>query len=155
MDSLLLTYAALVVLAIWGAMLILRLRGHWLAWLAGVVVFLLIAWLALGTGFSILIPQFHRKMVVINWTVHEKRVHALARPLDDPTAAPVHIVFSIDPGTRRGARMRKQFFDTVRRREGVRGRPKIVIDMWAYGVDAGVRKYDLPGQLPPKLRRGR
>ena len=154
MDSLLLTYAALVVLAIWGVVLILRLRGMWLAWIAGVVVFLLIAWLALGTGFSILIPQPHRKMEVINWTVHEKRVHALARPLDDPKATPVHIVFSIDPGTRRGARMRKQFFDAVRRREGERGRPKIVIDTWAYGVDAGVRKYELPTQLPPKLRRG-
>ena len=155
MDSLLLTYAALVVLAIWGVVLILRLRGLWLAWMAGVVVFAFIAWLALGTGFSIRIPQFHRKMVVINWTVHEERVHALAKPLNAPQAAPVHIVFSIDAGTRRGARMRKEFFDAVRRRQNERGRPKIVIDMWRQGVDAGVFKYELPRQLPPKSRRGR
>ncbi len=154
MDSLLLTYAALVILAIWGTLLTVRLRRRWWAWAAGAVVFLIIAWLALGTGFSILVPQPHRKMVVVNWTVHGKRVHALARPLDAPHAAPVHIVFSIDEGTRRGARMRKQFFDAVRRREGERGRPKIVIDTWAYGVDAGVRKYDLPTRLPPKLRGG-
>ncbi len=152
MDTLLVTYAALVILVLWGVLLIRRVKRLWLAWLAGVIVFCVIAWLALGTGFFIRIPQLHRKMVVLVWTVHGERVHALARPLDAPEATPVHIVFSIDPSSRRGARMRAQFFAAVRKREGLRRRVPIVIDMWGYGVDAGVHKYDVPQSLPPKMQ---
>ncbi|HHN72943.1 MAG TPA: hypothetical protein ENK13_02530 [Thermopetrobacter sp.] len=154
-DTLMLKYAALVGLAIWGTLLILRLRRHWLAWAAGALLFAAIVWLALGSGFSIRIPQPHRKMVVIVWTAHGERVHALARPLGRPDAEPLHIVFSIDPGTPRGARMRRQFFAAVRAREGRPDHPRIIIDTWGYGVDQGVPKYRLPGVLPPKLHRRR
>ncbi|WP_038034104.1 hypothetical protein [Thermopetrobacter sp. TC1] len=152
MDRLLLTYAALLILALWGVLLIRRVKRLWLAWAAGVLVFFALVWLALGTGFSIRIPQPHRKMVILVWTVHGERVHALARPLNEPDAAPVHIVFSIDPKSKRGARMRSQFFAAVRKREGLPGKRLIVIDTWGYGVDAGVHKYDVPQSLPPKMQ---
>ncbi len=154
-DTLTLKYILLALLAIWGTLLILRLRALRAAWLAGTAVFLAIVWLALGSGFSIRLPYHHRKMVIITYTTHKNRVHALARPLGRPEAEPVHIVFSIDPGTRAGARMRKSFFDAVRAREGRRHSTRIVIDMRGYMTDQGVYKYRIPPPLPPKTPPGR
>ena len=151
-DPLVLTYSALVALAIFGLLLVTRLRNRWLAWLAGLAVTAAVIWLALGSGFSIRLPYHHSRMQVIVFTVHGQRVHALARPVDDPRAQPMHIVFSIDPSTAAGARMRKSFFAAVRRREGKAHKEKIIINMRGYMTEQGTYKYRIPPPLPPKQR---
>ncbi|WP_456404359.1 hypothetical protein [Thiolapillus sp.] len=151
-DSLTLKYLLLALLAIWGVLMLMAARRTLVAYVLGVVLFLAIGYLALGTAFSIRIPYVHDKMEVIVYTVHENSVHALAHPLKQP-GEPMHIVFSIDPGTRAGAQMRKSFFDAVRAREGKRHKTKIVIDMRGYMTDEGVYKYEIPPALPPKQSR--
>jgi len=155
LDTLAVKYALLFLLAIWGTLLILRLRGKAvLAWLTGLVLFLVMAWMALGTGFSIRLPYQHERVQVLTYVVHGKRVHALVRPLGKPKAEPMHVVFSIDPGTRAGARMRRSFFAAVRARQGKSHKPPIIINMRGYMTEQGVYKYKLPPPLPPKTQPG-
>lgn len=155
LDTLAAKYLLLFLLAIWGTLLILHLRDRHIAWLAGLALFLVMAWLALGTAFSIRLPYPHERVQVLTYVVHGKRVHALVRPLGRPKAEPLHVVFSIDPGTRAGARMRKSFFSAVRAREGKSHKPPIIINMRGYMTEQGVYKYKLPPPLPPKIQPGR
>lgn len=148
-DPLTLKYLLLAVLAIWSVLVVIAIGRTLVAFLLGVCVFLAIAYIALGSGFSIRIPHIHQKMEVVVYTTHKDRVHALAHPLNRP-GEPMHIVFSIDPGTRAGAQMRKSFFDAVRAREGESHKTKIVIDMRGYMTDQGIYKYEIPPPLPPK-----
>lgn len=148
-DPLTAKYLALAIIAIWGVLTIITLKHRFLRYLLGTGIFLLIAYLALGTGFSIRIPYLHDKMEVMVYTVHEERVHALAHPLNNP-GEPMHIVFSIDPDNPVGARMRKSFFDAVRAREGKRHKTNIIIDMRGYMTDQGIKKYQAAPALPPK-----
>ena len=154
LDTLAAKYLLLFLLAIWGTLLILRIRERRIAWLAGLALFLAMAWVALGTAFSIRLPYQHERVQVLTYVVHGKRVHALVRPLGKPKAEPMHVVFSIDPGTRAGARMRKSFFAAVRAREGKSHKPPIIINMHGYMTEQGVYKYKLPPPLPPKTQPG-
>ncbi len=154
LDTLAAKYLLLFLLAIWGTLLILRLRDRHIAWLAGLALFLIMAWLALGTAFSIRLPYQHERVQVLTYVVHGKRVHALVRPVGRPRAEPMHVVFSIDPGTRAGARMRRSFFAAVRAREGKSHKPPIIINMRGYMTEQGVYKYKLPPPLPPKTQPG-
>ncbi|MBL3528967.1 MAG: hypothetical protein JMN27_01910 [gamma proteobacterium endosymbiont of Lamellibrachia anaximandri] len=149
-DPLTLKYLLLAVFAIWGSLAVIATRRSFASFLLGSGVFLIIAYIALGSGFSIRLPYLHEKMELIVYTVHQERVHALAHPLNRP-GEPIHIVFSIDPDTRAGARMRKSFFDAVRAREGKRHQTKIVIDMRGHFTDLGVYKYEVPPAMPPKM----
>ncbi|MCG8102965.1 MAG: hypothetical protein N0C91_11335 [Candidatus Thiodiazotropha endolucinida] len=115
----------------------------------GALFFLLIAYIALGSGFSIRIPYLHNKMEILVYTIHNERVHALAHPLGKP-GEPLHIVFSIDQDTEGGGKMRKTFFDAVRAREGRRHKTNIIIDMRGYMTDQGDYKYQAAPALPPK-----
>ena len=148
-DTLTAKYLLLTLAAIWGVFLVIAARRKIPGYLVGTTLFLLIAYLALGTGFSIRLPYPHGKMEIITYTVYQDRVHALAHPFRKP-AEPMHIVFSIDPETRRGAMMRKSFFDAVRAREGRRHKTNIVIDMRGYMTDQGVYKFEAAPALPPK-----
>jgi len=154
LDTLAAKYLLLFLLAIWGTLLILRIRERRIAWLAGLALFLIMAWVALGTAFSIRLPYQHERVQVLTYVVHGKRVHALVRPPGRPKAEPMHVVFSIDPGTRTGARMRKSFFAAVRAREGKSHKPPIIINMRGYMTEQGVYKYRLPPPLPPKTQPG-
>lgn len=151
-DALTLKYLLLAVLAIWGVYLVIALGRRYLAYLLGVIIFLAIAYFALGSGFSIRIPYLHPKMEVIVYTVHENRVHALAQPLDQP-GEPMHIVFSIDPKSKAGAQMRESFFKALRKREEEAHKSKLIIDMRGYMTDHGERKFEIPDSLPPKIPR--
>ncbi|OOY42314.1 hypothetical protein, partial [Solemya velum gill symbiont] len=115
-DPTLLKYLVLALVVIWGMLFIIFVKRRLITFLSGVVLFFVIGYLALGTGFSIRIPYQHDKMEIIVYTVFYDRVHALAHPLKVPSE-PMHIVFSIDPNNPAGAQMRKSFFDAVRKRE--------------------------------------
>ena len=115
-DPLTVKYLALGILAIWGVLAIMVMYRRYSGYILGTIVFLSIAYIALGSGFSIRIPYIHNKMEIVVYTVHDNRVHALAHPYKQP-GEPMHIVFSIDPNTRPGAMMRKSFYDAVRARE--------------------------------------
>lgn len=148
-DPLILKYLALGVIAIWGVLAMIKARRSLLALLLGTAIFLAIAWLALGTGFSIRIPYMHQKMEIITYTTYNNRVHALAHPQGRP-GEPLHIIFSIDPDTNRGAKMRKSFFNAVRAREGKKHQTRIIINMSGYMTEQGVFKYKPAPPLPPK-----
>ena len=148
-DPLTLKYLLLTLLAIWGVLAIVASRGRYTAYLLGLGVFLAIAYLALGSGFSIRLPHVHGKMEVIVYTIHNDRVHALAHPLEQP-GEPIHIAFSIDPDTERGRRMRRSFFDAVRAREGKRRETRIIIDMRGYMAEHGTREHETTPALAPK-----
>ena len=150
-DLLTTKYFLLMILSIWGVLAIISLKQKLPAFLLGLVVFITLAYLALGTGFSIRIPYMHDKMEIIVYTIYEQRVHALAHPLGKP-GEPIHIVFSIEPGTKAGSQMRKSFFDAVRAREGKRHKTNIIIDMDGYMIDHGVYKFGSSPVLPPKLQ---
>ena len=150
-DWLALKYAALVLLAIWGTLALARVRRRWWAWLAALALSFALAWLALGSGFSIRLPSPYARMAVLQYVVHGNRVHALARPVDHPRMAPLHIIFSIDPGSKTGARMRKTFFRAVRARQQSRDAKRpIIIDMRGYRALFGKLKYKTSTPLPPK-----
>ena len=151
-DPLTLKYLLLAVLAIWGVFTMLWFRRGIPAYLLGILTFLAVAYLALGSGFSIRIPYFHQQMEVLVYSVHENRVHALAQPLDQP-GEPIHIVFSIDPKTNSGVRMRESFFKAVREREEDDHRRKLIINMRGYMTEQGEQKYESPETLPPKIPR--
>lgn len=150
-DPLAAKYAVVIILAIWGVMAVMAAGRRTLSLLIGIAAFLGLAYALLGTGFSIRLPSLHSKMEVIVYTTHNNRVHALAHPLGKP-GEPMHIVFSVDPATDDGARMRKSFFDAVRAREGKKYKPNIIIDMRGYMTDQGVKKFDVIPPLPPKIR---
>ena len=149
-DTLTVKYLLLTFVAIWGVLAIISTGRKYSGFIVGVVIFLLIVYFALGSGFSIRIPSMHNKMEILVYTIYRDRVHALAHPLNEP-GEPMHIVFSIDPRTEPGIRMRKSFFDAVRSREGKRYKTNIVIDVKGYMTDQGVFKYDAPPPLPPKV----
>ncbi|OOZ16079.1 hypothetical protein BOW28_11525 [Solemya velum gill symbiont] len=107
-DPTLLKYLVLALVVIWGMLFIIFVKRRLITFLSGVVLFFVIGYLALGTGFSIRIPYQHDKMEIIVYTVFYDRVHALAHPLKVPSE-PMHIVFSIDPNNPAGAQMRKSF----------------------------------------------
>jgi hypothetical protein len=148
-DAMTLKYLLLGLAAIWGVLTIIAVGRKFPGFLLGTGIFLLIAYIALGTGFSARIPYFHNKMEIVVYTVHDNRVHALAHPFNKP-GEPMHIVFSIDPTTHPGAIMRKSFFDAVRSREGKLHKTNIVIDMGRYIIDQGVYRYETAPPLPPK-----
>ena len=148
-DLLTAKYLLLFFIAIWGVLTIIYARHHFTAYLIGTTVFLVIAYIALGSAFSIRIPYLHEKMEILVYTIHKERVHALAHPLGKP-GEPLHIVFSIDQDTEGGGRMRETFFDAVRAREGKRHKTNIVIDMRGHMTDQGVYKYETAPALPPK-----
>ena len=148
-DPLTLKYLLLALLAIWGVLVMLKVKRRILAYLLGTFIFIGIVYLALGSGFSIRFPYPHNKMEIIVYTVYEDRVHALAHPLNQP-GEPMHIVFSVDPDTRMGAQMRKSFFDAVRAREGKRHQTNIIINMRGYMTELGEYKYDVISSRPPK-----
>lgn len=151
-DPLTAKYMVSFILAIWGVMAVMGLAAagrRFAALLVGCAAFLALAYAALGSGFSIRLPSLHQKMEVIVYTTHNNRVHALAHPLGRP-GEPLHIVFSVDPATDDGARMRKSFFDAVRAREGQKHKTNIIIDMHGYMTEQGVKKYDMMPPLPPK-----
>lgn len=148
-DPLMAKYMVVIILAIWGVMAVMAAGRSLAGLLIGIGVFAGLAYAVMGTGFSIRLPSVHSKMEVVVYTTHNNRVHALAHPLNRP-GEPVHIVFSVDPATEDGARMRKSFFDAVRAREGKRYKPNIIIDMRGYMTEQGVKKYDLIPPLPPK-----
>ncbi|MCM8857779.1 MAG: hypothetical protein LC541_19385 [Candidatus Thiodiazotropha sp.] len=148
-DPLTAKYLLLFLLAIWGTLIIISAGRHFAGYILGTIIFLVIAYIALGTGFSIRIPYLHNKMEILVYTIHNERVHALAHPLGKP-GEPLHIVFSIDQDTEGGGKMRKTFFDAVRAREGKRHKTNIVIDMRGHMTDQGVYKYETPPVLPPK-----
>lgn len=149
-DTLTLKYLLLTAVAIWGVLLIIFTGRKYAGFVTGAIVFLVIAYFALGSGFSIRIPYTHEKMEVLVYTIHNDRVHALAHPLNEP-GEPMHIVFSIDPDTKLGIRMRKSFFEAVRSRESKRYRTNIIIDMKGYMTDQGEFKHESPEPLPPKV----
>ncbi|MCU7853643.1 MAG: hypothetical protein KZQ80_15670 [Candidatus Thiodiazotropha sp. (ex Monitilora ramsayi)] len=148
-DPLTAKYLLLFIVAIWGVLTVVYTKGHFIGYLFGTVIFLSIAYIALGSGFSIRLPYLHDKMEILVYTIHNERVHALAHPLGKPDE-PLHIVFSIDPDTDGGGKMRKTFFDAVRAREGKRHKTSIVIDMHGYMTDHGVYMYETAPPLPPK-----
>lgn len=148
-DLLTVKYLLLLALAIWGTLGVMMIRRKIPALLLGTLLFLTIAYLSIGSGFAIRIPYVHEKMEVLVYTIHENRVHALARPLDS-RAQPMHIVFSIDPGSKAGAGMRESFFAAVRAQEGKRHKTKIVVNMRRYVTEQGVFKYEASPPLPPK-----
>ena len=148
-DPLLLKYLLMLLLAVWGLLFVSRRGKGFSGYLVGVLVFLVITYAALGTGFSIHIPYFHNKMEIVTYTTYDERVHALAHPFGEP-GEPMHIVFSIDPDTKMGGQMRKTFFDAVRAREGKRHQSNIIIDMKGYKADIGVYKYAVAPALPEK-----
>ena len=84
LDSLIVKYLLLGLLAIWGVLAIIGMGRRFFGFLLGTGVFLVLAYFALGTGFSIRIPYLHDKMEIIVYTVHDDRVHALAHPLGRP-----------------------------------------------------------------------
>jgi len=147
-----LTYLLLPLLIIWVVLLIMTPRRVYLIFLLGIGLFLGIGYLSLGIGFSIRIPSVHDKMEVLVYTVHNDRVHALVHPLGK-IAEPIHIVFSIDPKTPPGKRMRKSFFSAVRAHEEKRHETKIIIDMRGYLTDLGEYQHEVPPPLPPKMPR--
>ncbi|MEN8226207.1 MAG: hypothetical protein ABFS05_12690 [Bacteroidota bacterium] len=148
-DPLTLKYLLLFILAIWGSLIIVALKHRMLALILGTVIFLTIGYVALGSGFSIRIPYIYEKMEIIVYTTYEDRVYALARP-PGSSVQPMHIIFSIDRGSRDGALMRKSFFDAVRAREGKPHKTKIIINMRRYTAEQGVLKYEATPPLPPK-----
>ena len=148
-DPLTLKYLLLSALAIWGVLMIVFSGKRIRSYLVGAGVFLCIAYLALGTGFSIRIPYAHDKMEIIVHTVYSDRVHALAHPLGQP-GEPMHIVFSVDPDTKMGAQMRKSFFSAVRAREGKQHQSNIIIDMRGNMAELGEYRYDVTPHLPVK-----
>ena len=149
-DPTSLKYMLLAFASIWGVLLVIYIKRKWIAFLVGVTLFLTIGYVALGTGFSIRIPYQHQKMEIIVYTVFYDRVHALAHPLKVPSE-PMHIVFSIDPNNPEGARMRKGFFEAVRKREEQTHKTSLVIDMSGFMVDIGEYKYEVAPALPPKI----
>ena len=148
-DPLTIKYLTLFLIAFWGVLVVISAGRHYNGYLIGALVFLVIAYLALGSGFSIRIPYLHDKMEILVYTIHNERVHALAHPLGKPSE-PLHIVFSIDQDTEGGGKMRKSFFDAVRAREGRRHKTKIIIDMRGYMTDQGDYKYEAAPAFPPK-----
>lgn len=152
-EPLTLKYLLLSLLAIWGVLALVRMRRGYASYLLGVGMFTAIAYLALGSGFSIRLPYLYDRMELIVYTIHDNRVHGLAHPLGKP-GEPMHIVFSIDPDTVYGAQMRSSFFDAVRAREGKHHKTSIVIDMQGYTTEQGVYKYDIAPALPPKDQPG-
>ncbi len=98
-DPLIAKYVVVFILAIWGIMAVMAAGRGFLSMLLGIASFLGLAYVVLGTGFSIRLPSIHQKMEVIVYTTHNNRVHALAHPLGKP-GEPIHIVFSVDPGVR-------------------------------------------------------
>jgi len=148
-DALTAKYLLLAVAAIWGVLAIIATRRRLPGYILGVTLFLVIAYIALGSGFSIRIPYLHNKMEVIVYTVHDDRVHALAHPMGTPDE-PMHIVFSIDPHTNAGARMRKSFFNAVRSREESGHKTNIIINMRGHMTEQGERNYEVLGGLPRK-----
>ena len=152
-DTLTLKYILLTIVAIWGVVAIIAIGRKFPGFILGTGVFLAIAYLALGSGFSIRIPYAHDRMEIIVYTVHENRVHALTHPLNKP-GEPVHIVFSIDPQTHPGARMRKSFFDAVREREGKTHKTNIIVNMRGHTIEHGEFKYESAPPMPPKALPG-
>ncbi|OOY49435.1 hypothetical protein [Solemya velum gill symbiont] len=150
-DPTLLKYLVLALVVIWGMLFIIFVKRRLITFLSGVVLFFVIGYLALGTGFSIRIPYQHDKMEIIVYTVFYDRVHALAHPLKVPSE-PMHIVFSIDPNNPAGAQMRKSFFDAVRKREEEFHKTSLVLDMRGFMVDMGEYKYEVASTLPPKIQ---
>ncbi|MCG7879320.1 MAG: hypothetical protein JAY75_09005 [Candidatus Thiodiazotropha taylori] len=148
-DPLTAKYLFLFLIAIWGVLVIISAGRRYGGYMLGALFFLLIAYIALGSGFSIRIPYLHNKMEILVYTIHNERVHALAHPLGKP-GEPLHIVFSIDQDTEGGGKMRKTFFDAVRAREGRRHKTNIIIDMRGYMTDQGAYKYQAAPALPPK-----
>ncbi|MCU7809648.1 MAG: hypothetical protein KZQ77_00220 [Candidatus Thiodiazotropha sp. (ex Notomyrtea botanica)] len=148
-DPLTAKYLLLFIVAIWGVLTVVYTKRHFTGYLLGTVIFLSIGYIALGSGFSIRLPYLHDKMEILVYTIHKERVHALAHPLGKPDE-PLHIVFSIDPDTAGGGKMRKTFFDAIRAREGKRHKTSIVIDMHGYMTDHGVYMYETAPPLPPK-----
>ncbi|MES9926289.1 MAG: hypothetical protein ABW152_19610 [Candidatus Thiodiazotropha endolucinida] len=148
-DPLTAKYLFLFLIAIWGVLVIISAGRRYGGYMLGAFFFLLIAYIALGSGFSIRIPYLHNKMEILVYTIHNERVHALAHPLGKP-GEPLHIVFSIDQDTEGGGKMRKTFFDAVRAREGRRHKTNIIIDMRGYMTDQGDYKYQAAPAFPPK-----
>ena len=148
-DPLTVIYLLLFALAIWGALALMAVGRRYPAFFLGVATFLAVAYAALGSGFSIRIPYFHQKMEVVVYTTYKNRVHALAHPEGRP-GEPLHIVFSINPASRKGGRMRKSFFDAVRAREGKRHKGKIIVDMRGYMTEQGEKKFKIPRVFPLK-----
>ncbi|MBT3013051.1 MAG: hypothetical protein KUF77_06200 [Candidatus Thiodiazotropha sp. (ex Lucina aurantia)] len=148
-DPLTAKYLFLFLIAIWGVLVIISAGRRYGGYMLGALFFLLIAYIALGSGFSIRIPYLHNKMEILVYTIHNERVHALAHPLGKP-GEPLHIVFSIDQDTEGGGKMRKTFFDAVRAREGRRHKTNIIIDMRGYMTDQGDYKYQAAPAFPPK-----
>ena len=148
-DPLLARYVVLLVLAVWGTLGVIAVGRSLLAYLLGAGLIAAVFWVALGTGFSIRLPSVHERMEVIVYTTWNNRVHALARPLEG-SGEPRHIVFSIDPDTPSGARMRKGFYDAVRRREGKRHQTPIIVNLRHYSIEQGVYKYQTAPSPPPK-----
>ncbi|MEW8026259.1 MAG: hypothetical protein AB2792_14765 [Candidatus Thiodiazotropha sp.] len=148
-DPLTFKYLFLFIIAFWGVLVIISAGRRYAGYILGALFFLLIAYIALGSGFSIRIPYLHDKMEILVYTIHNERVHALAHPLGKP-GEPLHIVFSIDQDTEGGGKMRKTFFDAVRAREGRRHKTNIIIDMRGYMTDQGDYKYETAPAFPPK-----
>ncbi|MEW7995823.1 MAG: hypothetical protein G8D81_20710 [gamma proteobacterium symbiont of Clathrolucina costata] len=148
-DPLTAKYLFLFLIAIWGVLVIISAGRRYGGYMLGALFFLLIAYIALGSGFSIRIPYLHNKMEILVYTIHNERVHALAHPLGKP-GEPLHIVFSIDQDTEGGGKMRKTFFDAVRAREGRRHKTNIIIDMRGYMTDQGDYKFQAAPAFPPK-----
>ncbi|MEW8535864.1 MAG: hypothetical protein AB2565_13080 [Candidatus Thiodiazotropha endolucinida] len=148
-DPLTAKYLFLFLIVIWGVLVIISAGRRYGGYMLGALFFLLIAYIALGSGFSIRIPYLHNKMEILVYTIHNERVHALAHPLGKP-GEPLHIVFSIDQDTEGGGKMRKTFFDAVRAREGRRHKTNIIIDMRGYMTDQGDYKYQAAPAFPPK-----
>ncbi len=151
-DTLALKYAAMALFAIWGTLWLawMRHRRPALAWAGTLALAAALAWLALGSGFSIRLPYPYDELQILQHVVHGNRVHALARPVGHPEMAPIHIVFSIDPGTKKGARLRKSFFDALRAREGKRHALPIILDRRGFRVRFGKLKYRPSQPFPPK-----
>jgi len=152
-DTLALKYVAMALVAIWLTLLLVWLRQRRLrlaVWLGAVALSALLVWLALGSGFSIRLPYPYAELQILQHVVHGNRVHALARPVGHPEMAPIHIVFSIDPGTKKGARLRKSFFDALRAREGKKHNLPIILDRRAFRVRFGKLKYRTSSPFPPK-----
>lgn len=148
-DPLMIKYMLLPIIAIWGVLAIFTQGRRIPTFILGTVIFLSIVYMALGTGFSIRIPYLHGKMEVVVYTVYQKRVHALAHPLNQP-GEPMHIVFSIDPDTPKGAQMRKSFYEAVRAREERAHKSNIIVDMRGYMTEQGEYKYEVVPSFPPK-----
>jgi hypothetical protein len=149
-DLLAVKYVLLALLAIWATLLLVWLRRRWWAWLGTLLLAAVLVWLALGIGFSVRLPYPYDELQILRHVVHGNRVHALVRPVGRPELPPVHMIFSIDPGTKTGARLRKSFFDALRAREGKKHNLPIILDRRAFRVRFGKLKYRTSSPFPPK-----